>query len=84
MFARIIRVDPDFEVGDEYLTDTFTATILQVTPSKRDVLEVRFDFSLPLDDPFVVLIFWDGDDYLRWRPADEWQFLNATVKPYSF
>jgi len=84
MFARIIRVDPDFAVGDEYPTETFTARVLQVTPGKRDVLEVRFDFSLPLDDPSVVLIFWDGDDYLRWRPADEWQFLNATVKPYSF
>jgi hypothetical protein len=84
LFARVIRVDPDFEVGDEYVTDTFTATILQVTPKKRDVLEVEFVFNLPLDDPSVALISWDGEDYQRWQPTDEWRLLNSTVEPYSF
>ncbi len=84
LFARVIRVDPDFEVGDEHVTDTFIATILQVTPKKTDVLEVRFVFNLPLDDPSVVLIAWDGEDYQRWQPTDDWQLLNPTVKPFSF
>jgi hypothetical protein len=84
LFARVIRVDPDFEVGDEYVTDLFTARILQVTPKKSDVLEVEFVFNLPLDDPSVVCISWDGQRYQRWQPTEEWQFLNSTVSPYSF
>jgi len=84
LFANIIRVDPDFAVGDEYLTDTFTATILQVTPSNRDVLEVRFDFFVPLDDPSVIPFFWDGERYQRWRPTGDWQLLNSAVNPFSF
>jgi hypothetical protein len=84
LFARVIRVDPDFEVGDEYVTDLLTATILQVTPKKRDVLEVQFVFDLPLDDPSVVLLYWDGESYQRWRPTDEWHLLNPVLGPFSF
>jgi hypothetical protein len=84
LFARVIRVDPDFAVGDNYVTDTFTATVLQVTPKQKDVLEVQFDFNLPLDDPSVVLISWDGQRYQRWQPIDEWQMLNPTISPFSF
>ena len=84
LFARVIRVDPDFEVGDDYVTDTFTATVLQVTPKKRDVLEVHFVFNLPLDDPSVVLVYWNGESYQRWQPSDEWRMLNPTISPFSF
>jgi hypothetical protein len=84
LFARIIRSCRHFEVGDEYLTDTFTATVLQVTPKQKDVLEVQFDFNLPLDNPSVVLICWDGKSYEVWRPTDEWQLLNSTVDRWSF
>jgi hypothetical protein len=84
LFARVIRVDPDFEVGDEYVTDTFTATVLQVTPEKGDVLEVRFEFNLPLDDPSVILLYWNGKSYQRWQPIDEWRMLNPIVSVYSF
>jgi hypothetical protein len=84
MFASIPRVDSDLAVGDTFVNDTFTATILQVTPQKRDVLEVEFLFGLPLDSPSQVLIFWDGERYQPWQPTEEWQLLNATVSPFSF
>jgi len=84
LFASIIRVDPDFAVGEEFVTDTFTATVLQVTPKKRDVLEVQFVFNLPLDDPSVVWISWNGEGYQRWQPTSEWSLLNSTVQRFSF
>jgi len=84
LFASVIRVDPDFAVGEEFVTDTFTATVLQVTPKKRDVLEAQFVFNLPLDDPSVVLISWDGEGYQRWQPTSEWSLLNSTVQRFSF
>lgn len=84
LFARIIRVDPDFDVGDAYDTKTFTATIRRVTPNKRDVLEVEFVFEMRLDDPSVVLLAWTGDGYQRWRPTERWQPLNRSVKRFSF
>jgi hypothetical protein len=84
MFARVPRVASEVAVGDEYVTDTFTATILRVTPKKLDVLEVEFVFNLNLGDPSVIMLFWDGKRYQRWRPTDEWQLLNSTVSAYSF
>jgi hypothetical protein len=83
-FARVIRVNPDFEVGDEFVTDTFTAEIQRVTPKKSDVMQVRFAFSLPLDHQSVVLLYWDGKRYQSWLPTGAWQPLNSTVVPYSF
>ena len=84
MFARVIRVDPDFAVGDTYVTETFTATIMQVTPDQQDVLEVQFVFTIPIADPSVVLLHWDGENYQRWEPTGEWDLLNSTVDPFSF
>jgi hypothetical protein len=84
LFARVIRVDPDFDVGEQFVSGTFTAEILRVTSSKRDVLEVEFAFDLPLDHPSVVVLFWNGERYLRWPPTEQWQPLNATIEPYSF
>jgi hypothetical protein len=84
LFARIIRVDPDFDVGEEYVAETFTASIVQVTPGKSDVLEVKFVFNLPLEDPSVVLISWDGEGYQRWKPTQEWTLLNSEVNSFSF
>jgi len=84
LFASIPRVDPEVAVGEKFVNDTFTATILQTTPSGRDVLEVRFDFEITLDDPSVVLIFWDGEVYRTWPPSDGWRCLNPVVSSYSF
>jgi hypothetical protein len=84
LFARIIRVDPDFDVGEEYVTETFTASIVRVSPGKSDVLEVKFVFDVPLDDPSVVLISWDGEGYQCWQPTQEWTLLNAKINSFSF
>ena len=84
LFARVIRVDPDFEVGDEYVTDLFTATVIQVTPKKSDVLEVKFVLNLDLDDPSVVLLYWNGESYQRWQPIDEWRMLNPVISSFAF
>jgi hypothetical protein len=83
-FASIPRGDPKLDVGDEFVTETFTATILEVTATERDALEVRFDFELPLDGLSTVLIFWDGESYRRWQPAEAWQMLNTSVDRFSF
>ena len=84
MFARIVRFTPEFEVGDVYTTETFTATILGVTPDKKDVQEVRFEFVMPLDDPSVVLIYYDGETYRTWEPSPEWELLNARLDPFGY
>jgi hypothetical protein len=84
MFARIVRFSPEFEVGDVYTTETFTATILDVTPDKKDVQEVRFEFELPLDDRSVVLIYCDGATYRTWEPSPEWELLNARLDPFGY
>ena len=83
MFARIVRVTPGFQVGESYTTPLFTATIQTVTPDGKDVTQVRFDFNVPLDDPSLLLLVWDGDDYLEWQPSEQWQLLNETLDPWA-
>ncbi len=84
MFARLVRSELKFTVGDVYTTGLFTAAIVEVTPDREDVREVRFAFTIPLDDPALVIIYYDGEDYLRWTPSAEWQLLNTTLEPFSF
>jgi hypothetical protein len=84
MFARGVRVTPEFAVGDVYTTQLFTATILAVTPEGQDVQEVRFEFVLPLDDPSLVLLYYDGQSYRRWEPSPGWELLNPTLDPFAF
>jgi len=84
MFARIVRVTPEFTVGDEYPSETFVATILAVTPDRKDVQEVLFEFTLPLDDPSLVLLYYDGESYRTWEPTGEWELLNARLDPFAF
>ena len=84
MFARIVRVTPEFAAGDVYTTESFTATILAVTPDRQDLQEVRFEFVLPLDDPSVVILYYDGETYRRWEPSPEWESLNPTLDPFGY
>jgi len=84
MFARIVRVTPEFAAGDVYTTPLFTATLLEVTPDGEDVREVRFEFVLPLDDPSLLLLYYDGQDYRRWQPSPTWEQLNPTRDPFGF
>ncbi len=84
MFARIVRYMPELAVGDVCATETFTATILAVTPDRKDVQEVRFEFELPLDDPSVVLIYYDGETNRTWERSPEWELLNARLDPFGY
>ncbi len=84
MFARVLRVTPDLEVGDVYSTPLFTATLLSVTPGGQDVQAVRFEFILPLDDPSLVFLYYDGGRYRRWQPSPEWELLNPRLDPWAF
>ena len=43
----------------------------------------RFDFTLPLDDPSLVLLYYDGATYQPWTPTENWQRLNTTLDPFS-
>ena len=84
LFARTVRLYPLLAESDTYPNPLFTATISSVTPDCQDVLEVRFEFFLPLDDPSTVLLYYDGRSFLRWEPSSEWQLLNPTLDPFSF
>ena len=46
--------------------------------------EVRFEFVLPLDDPSLVLLYYDGQSYRHWDPSAEWELLNPTLDPFAF
>ncbi len=50
----------------------------------QDVQEVCFEFTLPLDDPSIVILFYDGENYLRWEPSPEWELLNSRLDPFAF
>lgn len=84
MFARIVRLSPTFRVGDTYTTDLFTATILAVTSDEQDITQVRFDFTISMDDPSLLILYYDGDGYNTWKPSDDWQLLNAELDPFAF
>jgi hypothetical protein len=84
MFARVVRITPQFAVGDVYTTPLFAATILATTADGQDVQEVGFEFVLPLDDPSLVLLTYDGHSYRRWRPSPEWALLNSRLDPFGF
>ena len=60
MFARVVRTQPTFSAGRRYQTDLFTATLQDLTPAADDVLTVRFDLTLPIDDPRLLILSWDG------------------------
>jgi hypothetical protein len=79
-----VRVTPTLYAGDVYTTPLFTATILAVTPDGQDAQQIRFKFTLPLDDPSLLLLYYDGSDYHRWRPTPEWVLLNPTTEPFRF
>jgi hypothetical protein len=69
IFAGMLLSSRPLEVGAVYDKGLFTATLLELTPSGRDVLAVRFDMSRPLDDPSVLFVQWDGKEQ-KYRPFD--------------
>jgi hypothetical protein len=84
MLARAVRVTREVTAGDVYEKDLFKATVTRVHPDGDDALEVRFDFSVPLDDPSLVFLCYDGKRYVRWEPSREWKLLNSTIDEYGF
>jgi hypothetical protein len=84
MFARIVRLSPEISVGDVYETELFTATISALTPNGKDVTEIGFEFVVPLDDPSLVILHYDGETYRVWEPSPKWELLNATLSPLGF
>jgi hypothetical protein len=62
-FGRVMRTRSHFLVGQEYKTAFFTATILKITADGEDVLSVRFDFNLSLDEPKLLFLRWNGQQY---------------------
>ena len=36
---------------------------------------------VPLDNPSVVLLYYDGETHRREEPSGEWQLLNPTLDP---
>jgi len=67
MFARITRTKSHLEPGSNYNTPVFTATLVRLTKSRRDVLEVRFDFDQPLDSGGYLFLRWNGQAF---EPVD--------------
>jgi hypothetical protein len=60
MFARLVRTQGRLEIGRRYSNATFDATLLELSADRRDVLAVRFDFHLPVDDPSILFLSWNG------------------------
>ncbi len=65
LFAKIVRVYPKFDVGKEYKTKKFTATILRTTLDGKDILSVKFIFKLPLNDETNLFVYFNGEKILR-------------------
>jgi hypothetical protein len=84
IFARTLRLTPVFSVGEKYSTALFTATIMNVMPDGKDVKVVRFEFEQPLDEPSIVILYYDGETFRRWEPSQDWQLLNLTLDPFAF
>ncbi|MFH1699186.1 MAG: hypothetical protein ABIE07_01250 [Candidatus Zixiibacteriota bacterium] len=61
MFARVIRTKSRLKLEDQYQTPLFAATLQKLTKSKRDVLEVQFDFDQSLDYSGYLFLKWNGE-----------------------
>ncbi|MCX6647600.1 MAG: glycosyltransferase family 39 protein [bacterium] len=61
--ARALRTEPMMRVGRTYERGIFNATIVETTEDSRDALAVEFDFKIPLDDPGLLFLRWNGDSF---------------------
>jgi len=66
-FADMLRSSAPLRRGKVYHKGILTATLLELTPTGRDVLAVRFDLNRPLNSPDILLVQWDGEIF---RPID--------------
>lgn len=66
MFSRLVRTNPNPTIGQKYTTPIFTATILELSPSKKDILKVRFQFFRNFSENFNLLFLsWNGEEYIK-------------------
>jgi len=61
--ARVMRTKAKVEEGRSYDKDTFVATIVETTDDHLDALAVEFDFKMPLDDPELLFLRWNGETF---------------------
>lgn len=62
-FAKILRTDPTLQKGKVYKNNLFSATLLELTPDKTDVLSVRFDIAKSLVHQSLLFLYWDGKSF---------------------
>ncbi len=68
MFTLMMRSEPELVQGRTIPGPVFDAVLLELTDDRRDVLAVRFDFAMNLDDPRLLLISWNGEAFERVDP----------------
>ena len=61
--ARALRADPEFSVGKRYSQGIVDATVIETTEDSLDVLAVEFRFEIPLDDPGILFLRWNGETF---------------------
>lgn len=73
IFETLFRsLDTPFREGETVATDLFQATIRQVADGK--VRRISFEFALPLSDPTLCLLYWDGRALERFPAATGGRF----------
>ncbi len=65
LFAKIVRVYPNLEVGKKYNTRLFTATILKTTINRKDLQSVKFEFKNLLNDSSNLIVYHDGENVFK-------------------
>jgi hypothetical protein len=65
-FALVIRAEPEIQDGFIYQGNDFFASVVETTPDKKDVLEVKFDFRYSLSTDNVVLLYYNGEKIKQW------------------
>ncbi|UCC49392.1 MAG: hypothetical protein JSV41_04245, partial [Gemmatimonadota bacterium] len=63
----VLRSSRPLRQGKVYEEDPFTATLQTLTTDGRDVVAVRFHVRVPLSDPSLLVLTWDGAAF---RPLD--------------
>jgi hypothetical protein len=69
MFARAVRTQAQLDSERRYDEQLFVAQPLVLTEDGRDVLSVRFDVDRPLEDPSLLILYWDGSAFRHLDPA---------------
>ena len=64
MFARLFRTRSKLKEGRRYETPLFSATLIRLTKSKRDVLVARFDFNESINGNEFLFLQWNGSAFI--------------------